>query len=255
MKNLLETLFNLMKNLIMKDKKTNNLLNHLEIIHKTCIDKAPTNITSDDTMQTLYVFGMYSIVVELTGDSYQAVKSRKELASHVMTRALLEAVVVLRNVINDPDHFYVRSQRSLAKGIKPLEYQLNNPDLIDTTKHSVEDVKKLLDKHNKLLDPKIKRVQILDDFKNAGMEYYYYTSYAFLCNYSHHDVSAILKRNIGVNVNPLDERRTQKITNLITHLILMASISLHELLETDQVDVFKDLQKKWQMIKDGIPSE
>ncbi len=230
-----------------RGKKTVALLELLEIIHKTCIDKEPKHLTYDsENMQIPYMLSMYSIAVELTGDSYQALKSRKELASHILARALLEAVVILRNVINDPDYLYVRSQKSLAKGDKPLEYLLNNPDLIDTEKHPIKDVKKQLDKHIELRDPEIKQSFIRDDFKSADMEHYYHISYAFLCNYSHHDVSAILKRNIGINVNPLSERRTQKITNLITDLILKASISLHEFLKTDQVDVFEELQQRWQ---------
>lgn len=171
----------LVKNVLMKPTETDALLDLLEIIHKTCIDKAPTRLADDsENMQVPYIFSMYSIVVELTGDSYQAVKSRKELASHVLTRALLEAVVILRDVINDPDQVNIRFQKSLAKGSKPLKYQLDNPELIDTAKHTVKDVKKLCDKHEELRDPEISQPFILDDFKNAGMEHYYYTSSRFL---------------------------------------------------------------------------
>lgn len=235
----------------MKAIKIDALLDLLEIIHKTCIDKAPTNLTYDSNMQALYTFSMYSIIVELTGDSYQALKSRKELTSHILTRALLEAVVILRNVIKDPNHVNVQFQRSLAKGCKPLKYQLDNPDLVDTAKHPVKDVKELLGKHIELRDPEIKQSYILDDFKNADMEKYYYTRYAFLCNYSHHGASAIINRPIRIEVSPLDEKDTQRLADWIADLILKASISVHEFLKTDQVDVFEDLQQKWQaMLRD-----
>jgi len=230
----------------MEAAKIDDLFDFLEIIYKTCIDKAPKNLTYDsENMQVPYMFSMYSIVVELAGDSYQAVKSRKELASCVLTRALLEAVVILRNVINDPDQVNNRFQKSLAKGVGPINYQLDNPDLIDTTKHTVKDIEKLRDKHKELRDPKFGKSLIKDDFKTADMERYYYTSYAFLCNYSHHDASAIINRPIGIKVHPLDEKLTQKITNLIADLILKASISVHKFLKTDQVDVFEDLQQEW----------
>ena len=234
-----------------RDKKMNNpyidnLLGLLETIHQTCIDKAPTELTYDsENMQIPYMLSMYSIAVELTGDSYQAVKSRKELASHVLTRALLEAVVILRNVVNDPDQVNNRFQKALAKGIMPLKYQLDNPDLIDTAKHSVKDIKKLRDKHEELRDPKFSNSLIEHDFDTAGMENYYRTRYAYLCNYSHHDASAIINRNIGINVCPLDEKGTHRLADWISDLILKASIGVHEFLGSDQSNIFQDLQQKW----------
>lgn len=240
----------------MKATKTDDLLDLLEIIHKTCIDKAPTHLTYDsETMQAPYMFSLYSIVVELTGDSYQAVKSRKELASHVLIRALLEAVVVLRNVINDPNYVYIHCQKSLAKGKKPLKYQLDNPDLIDTEKHTVEDIQELLDKGEELRDPEVAKTFIVADFENAGMKQYYYTRYAFLCNYCHHDASAIINRFIGLNVRPLDEKGTQKLADWIADLILKASIDVHEFLKTGQSSIFEDLRQKWQATFCGTPFE
>lgn len=79
--------------------------------------------------------------------------------------------------------------------------------------------------------------------------------HAFLCNYSHHDASAIINRPIGIEVRPLDEKGTRKITNLIADLILKASISVHKFLKTDQVDVFEDLQQKWQAMLRDTPFE
>lgn len=240
----------------MKATKTDALLDLLEIIHKTCKDKAPTRLTYDrENMQIPYMFSLYSIAVELTGDCYQAVKSRKELASHVLTRSLLEAVVVLCNVVNDPNYVKIHFQKGLAKGEKPLKYQLDNPDLIDKAKHTVEDVQKLLDKHEELRDPKIPKPYIVDDFINAGMKNYYYTRYAVLCNYSHHGASAIINRPIGLNVRPLDEKGTQRLADWIADLILKASIAVHEFLKTGQSNIFEDLRQKWQATVCGTPLE
>ena len=246
----------LVKNILMKATKTDDLLDLLEIIHKTCIDKAPTHLTyGSENMQAPYMVSLYSIVVELTGDSYQAIKSRKELASHVLTRALLEAVVVLCNVINDPNYVKIHFQKALAKGKKPLEYQRDNPDLIDTKRHTVEDIQELLDKGAKLRDPEIPKSYIVDDFKNADMKNYYYTRYAFLCNYSHHDASAIINRPIGLNVRPLDEKGTQKLADWIADLILKASIAVHEFLKTGQSNIFEDLRQKWKATLCGMHFE
>jgi len=236
----------------MKATKTDDLLDLLEIIHKTCIDKAPTHLTDDsENMQAPYICSMYSIVVELTGDSYQAVKSRKELASHVLTRVLLEAVVILRNVINDPNYVNILFQKSLAKGEKPLEFLRDNPDLINTERHTVKGIQELLDKGEELRDPEFAKRLILRDFEAAGMKNYYYTMYAALCNYCHHDASAIIKRHIGIEVRPLDKRGTQRLADWIADLILKASIAFHEFLESGQSNVFQDLQQKWQaMLRD-----
>ena len=236
--------------------KTNALLDLLEVIHETCIDKAPTHLTYDsENMQAPYMFSMYSIVVELAGDSYQAVKSRKELASHVLTRALLEAVVDLRNVINDSNYVNIRFQNALAKGKNPLKYLLDNPDLIDTAKHSVEDIRELLGKGEKLSDLEADKPNIKKRFKDADMENYYYTRYAFLCIYSHHDASAIINRPIRIEVSLLDEKGTQRLADWISDLILKASIAVHEFLKTGQSNIFEDLRQKWQATLCGKPFE
>ncbi|MHC4131084.1 MAG: DUF5677 domain-containing protein [Planctomycetota bacterium] len=227
--------------------KNDALLKLLESIHKTCIDKAPKQLTCDnENLQVPFMISMYSIVVELAGDSYQSVKSRKELGAHILTRALLEAVVVLCNVINEPNYVKIHFKKALAKGKKPLKYQLDNPHLINKDKHTVEDIQMLLDKGEELLNPEVAKPYILDDFENAGMKNYYYTRYAFLCNYSHHDASVIMNRPIGMEVSPLDEKSTRILADWIADLILKASIAVHEFLKTDQKRIFQDLQKKWQ---------
>jgi len=237
--------------------KTDALLELLEIIHKTCIDKAPTHLTYEsENMQAPYMFSLYSIVVELAGDSYQAVKSRKELASHVLTRALLEAVVDLRNVINNPDYVYNRFQKALIERKKKLKYLLENePDLITKGGRTPEYVEEQLDKIEKLRNPKFDDPNIRKRFKDAGMESYYDTAYASLCDYSHHDTSAIINRPIGLTVHYLDERGIRFLAGLIADLILKASIAVHEFLKTGQSNIFEDLQRKWQATLCDTPLE
>ncbi len=241
----------------MKGTKIDALLGLLEIIYKTCIDKAPKHLTNDsENMQVPYMFSMYSIVVELTDDSYQAVKSRKELASHVLTRALLEAVVDLFNVINDPDYVNIRFQKAFIERKKKLVYLLDKePDLISKVGRSPEYVEEMLGKIEKLHNTEIDKPNIRERFKGAGMEGYYDTAYASLCDYSHHDASAIINRPIGLTKHHLDERGIQFLANLIIDLILNASISVHKFLKTDQVNVFEDLKQEWNAMLRDTPFE
>jgi hypothetical protein len=239
-------LLRLVKNILMKATKTDDLLDVLEIIRKTCIDKAPTHLTYDSKeMQAPYMFSLYSVVVELAGDSYQAIKSRKELASYVLTRALLEAVVDLFNMINDPNYVNTRFQKALIERKKKLKYLVEKePDLIAKVGHTPECVKETVDKPN-----------IRKRFKDAGMEGYYDTAYAYLCDYSHHDASAIINRPIGLTVHHLDEKGIQLIASLIAELILKASIAVHEFLQTGQSNIFEDLRQKWNATLCGTPLE
>lgn len=241
----------------MKPTKTDALLHLLEIIQKTCIDKAPTHLTYDsENMQAPYMFSLYSIVVELAGDSYQAVKSRKELASHVLTRALLEAVVDLFNVINNPNYVNTRFQKALTERKKKLKYLLENePDLIAKVGRTPEYVEEILDKIEKLRNREVDTPNIRKRFKDASMEVYYDTAYASLCDYSHHDTSAIINRPIGLTEHYLDERGIQFLAGLIADLILKASIAVHEFLKTGQTNVFEDLRQKWQATFCGTPLE
>ena len=232
---------------ITRAKKIGTLLDLLEKIHKTCIDKAPTNLTYDSkNMQAPYMFSLYSIVIELAGDSYQAVKSRKELAAHVLTRALLEAIVDLFNVVNDPNYVNIRFQKALIERKKKLKYLLEKePDLIVKGGHTSKYVKEVLDTIEKLHNKEVDKPNIRERFKGADMEDYYDTAYASLCDYSHHDTSAILNRPIGLTPHYLDDNGVRFLAGLIIDLILKTSISVHKFLKTDQVDVFKDLQQEW----------
>ena len=241
----------------MKATKTDALLDLLEIIHKTCIDKAPTHLTYDSkNMQAPYMFSLYSTVVELVGDSYQAVKSRKKLASHVLTRALLEAVVELFNVINSPNYVNIRLKNTVTVKKKKLKIILEKiPDLFAKMERDPEDVKEILDKIEKLGNPEVDNPNIRKRFEDAGMERYYDTAYALLCDYSHHNPSAIINRPIRLKVHDLDERGIQLIANLIAGLILKASIAVHEFLKTGQSNIFEDLRQKWQATLYGTPFE
>jgi len=238
-------------------QKTDALLGLLKVIHETCIDKAPAHFTYDnENMQVPYMFSMYSIVVELTGDSYQAVKSRKELASHVLTRALLEAVVVLFDVIKDPNYVNTLFQQSMTERGKKIKSLLKKkPDLITKAGRTAEFLEETLDKIEKLRDPEVDKSSIRKRFEDAGMEGYYDTAYAYLCDYVHHDASAIINRHIGLTVRPLDEKGILMLTNLISELILKSSIAVHEFLKTGQGNIFEDLQQKWQVALFGKPSE
>lgn len=239
--------------------KTDSILDLFEIIHKTCIDKAPTHLTYDrKNMQGPYMFILYSIVVELANDSYQAVKSRKELAYSILTRALLEAVVDLRNVINSPDYVYNRFQKALIERGKKLKYLLEKqPDLIAKAGRTPEYVEEILAKIEKLRNPDVDKpnISIRKRFKDAGMENYYDTAYAILCDYGHHDASAIINRPIGLNARPFDEKDIPRAVDLIVDLILKASTAVHEFLKTGQSNIFEDLRQKWQATLCGTPPE
>ena len=241
----------------MKDTKIDTTLDLLETIHKTCIDKVPTSLTYDSkNMQVPYMFSLYSIAIELTGDSYQAVKCRKELASHVLTRALLEAIVDLLNVINSPDYVNTRFQKALTERKKKLKYLLEKePDLIAKVGRTPAYVEGVLDKIEELHNPEIDKPNIRKRFKDAGMELYYDTAYAHLCDYSHLDTSTIINRPIGLIEHHLDKRGTQFLVGLIVDLILKASIRFHEFLKTGQRKVFEDLQQKWQAALCDTPLE
>lgn len=222
------------------------MLDILESIRKACIDKSSPLIFDDNNIQAVYMCGIYSIVVELAGDSCQGVKARKETASHILTRALLEAVVDLFNVINNPKYVNIRFQRALTERKKKLIYlQQNEPELISQADRNAEYVEDFISNIDKLRDTDIDQPNIRKRFKDAGMEGYYDTAYSLLCDFTHHDASAILNRHIGLNVRPLDDKGVLMLSDLIAELLLNATIAVHEFLDSDQIAALKDLKLKW----------
>ena len=229
-----------------KTTSIDTLLDFLESIRKTCIDKSLPLTFDDKNTQAVYMCSLYSIVVELAGDSCQGVKARKELASHVLTRALLEAVVDLFNVINNPKYISIRFQKALVERRKKLIYlQQNEPQLISEAGRNAEYVEDVIGKIDKLRDTDIDQPNIRKRFKDAGMEGYYDTAYALLCDYTHHDASAIVNRHIGLNVRPLDDKGILMLSDLIAELLLNATIAVHGFLDSDQIKVLNDLKHKW----------
>jgi hypothetical protein len=237
---------------MMADNKTttfDSLLDFLESIRQTCIDKSLPLTFDDENSQAVYMCSLYSIVVELAGDSCQGVKARKELASHVLARALLEAVVDLLNVIKNPKYVGIRFQKALIERRKKyVNLQQGDPKLISGAGHKAEYVEDLIGKIDKLRDTDIKQPNIKQRFKDAGMEGYYDTAYAILCDYTHHDSSAIINRHIGLNVRPLDDQGILMLSDLIAELLLRATIAVHDFLDSDQIEALKDLIPKWKTI-------
>ena len=225
------------------------LLDFLESIRKTCIDISLPLAYDAKSVQPVYMCGMFSIVVELAGDSCQLVKARKELASHVLTRALLEAVVELFNVIKNPKYVDVRFQKALIERKKKLIHlQENESEIIAEVGQSPEYVESYIHRINKLRDPEIDQPNIKERFKTAGMEDYYDSAYSHLCDYAHHDASAIINRNIGLDVIPLDYKGIFMLSDLIAELLLNATIAVHEFHDSDQIEELINLKLKWKTI-------
>lgn len=233
----------------MADDKTtqfDDLLELMESIRRTCFDKSLPLIFEDNDVQAVYMCSTYSIIVELAGDCCQAVKARKELSSHVLTRALLEAVVDLFNIIKDRKYVNIRFQRALIERRKKLVYlQQKEPNLISGTGHSNDYVENVIDKIDKLRDSEIKQPSIKKRFKDAGMEGYYNSAYALLCDYTHHDASAIVNRHVGLNVRPLDAKGILMLSDLIIELLFNSTVAVHEFLRSDQITFLKNLRTKW----------
>ena len=222
------------------------LLDLLGDIRKTCIDNSSPLTFEDDDTQAAYMCSTYSIVVELAGDCCQGVRARKELSSHVLTRALLESAVDLFNIIKDPKYVDIRFERALIERRKKLVYlQQKEPNLISGTGHNTEYVEDVINRIDNLRDTKIKQPGIKKRFKDAGMEGYYDTVYALLCDYTHHDASAIINRHIGLNVRPLDDKGVLMLSDLIVELLVNSTVAIHEFLKSDQIDFLNNLKTKW----------
>lgn len=225
------------------------LLDCLESIRKTCMDISSPLSYEDNNLQAVYMSSMYSIVVELVDDAYQALKARKELASHVLTRALLEAVVDLCNVVKNPNYVIIRFQKALVERRKKLIYLMQKePELILEAGRSTEYVQSAVDKIDKLLDRHARQPSIRQRFKDADMEDYYDTGYSLLCDYAHHDGSAIVNRHIGLTVRPLSDKSLLMLSDLISNLLLKATIAVHDFLHSDRIDTLKELQSKWKVV-------
>ena len=222
------------------------LLSLLESIRKTCIDKSLPLTFNDSDLRAAYMCSMYSIVMELAGDCCEGIKARKELSSHVLVRALLEAVVDLLNIINDPKYVDSRFQRAFDERKKKLVYlQQKEPNLISAAGKNNEYVSDVIDRIDTLRDKDVDQPGIKKRFKGAGMEEYYHTAYALLCDYTHHDASAIINRPIGLHPHPLDDKGILMLSDLTFELLHKATVAVHEFLKSDQPEFLSNLKTEW----------
>jgi hypothetical protein len=222
------------------------LPNFLEFIRKKCIETSLSLSFDDKNIQDTYMQSIFSVVVELADDCCQALRQEKELASHVLTRALLEAVVDLINVIKDPDYVNIRFQKALLERKKKLRYLLENePQCIPETGHDLEYVESYIDRIDTLLKPKIAKMNIKERFIGADMEDYYDSAYSLLCDYTHHDASAIARRTFAFDTIRLDKEGMLMLSDLIAELLIKATNAVHGYLDSNQIEILEDLKRQW----------
>lgn len=229
------------------DEQFNIILSKINTIREVCINKTLPLHYDENEIQSLYALCVYSIIIELSGDCCQGLSERKDLSSHVLTRALLEAVVDLINIIKNPEYVNSRFQRALKERRKKVDYLKKNPDLVIESGHDVEYLQSIIKKIDELLDSDSKPQSVKDRFKNADMEDYYDTAYSLLCDYSHLDASTLINRQINLKNQPLDNQGILFLSDLIVDLLLKSTVSLHDFLNSKQIEDLNKLRSNWQV--------
>lgn len=224
------------------------LLVFLENILCTCTEYSLALTFNDKTKQGVYTHHMYSIAIELSGDAYKGLKSRKELASHVLTRALLEAVVDLKNIIKNPEYISIRFHKALEERKKKLLYLLKHePGIITAVGQNEEYVKSYIEKIDNLHDPNVHQPNIRERFNDAGMGDYYDTAYSLLCDYAHHDFSAVINRNLSLYEGSLNDLSILMLSDLIAKLLLDATMAVHESHGSNKIEALRALKLRWEI--------
>ena len=232
-----------------KDGSFDKLSGFLSSVRKACIKKSSLLAFNDKDFANGYTICLYSIVIELAGDCCHAVKARKERASYVLTRALLEAVVDLFNVIKNPKYVHTRFQRALVERKKKLTYlQEKEPGLISRGGRDVNYVDAAIRKIDNLRDTHIEQPNIRNRFRDADMEGYYDTAYSLLCDFCHLDASTLLSRPVGLKVSPLDDISLLMLSDLIAELLLDSTIAIHEMLGSKKSKEIEELKSRWKAV-------
>lgn len=241
-------------------------LNLLKEVHNRAVELSSQ--LSFDKKHPLHLqsVSLYGSILELSSSIAILTKDGPKTGVPIVLRSLLEAVVDLVNLCEEPTYGYYLEAREASDWVNFLGAAAhgNNPYLDQVAE--APGLKESLEKHKeKLAGLKSKGyspLQIKSKFKKAGMESEYATIYAELCTHSHNTIRALRKRHVevaddGFNVvfyrlTTLDE--IEHYLGMSVELLVQATERLHKLLNSDALEAVTALRNEVDGYKSKIES-
>ena len=139
-------------------------------------------------------------IAELHIGVIAVLNSRAQSHAPVLIRSMHEALVDLKNIVENPAHVDQIRFDNAVQALKTFKGFRDDPEMQDE-----QDVQKTLGEwfakeqktYDELSEKGFKSLTVFDKFRNGGMTGEYSTAYRFLCSFSHNDLNTLIARHAG----------------------------------------------------------
>ncbi len=150
----------------------------------------------------IYPVALYTSILELIDDSLYLNREGPKPGIPILSRAILEAFVNLKNVISDAAYIdniefeWLRSWNQIL-----TEAEAGNEYLVQITE--AEDLQSNLEKNRtrlaNLREKGVRQLQVLEKFQLAGLELEYRTIYGYMSGHSHSALQSLIGKHIDTS--------------------------------------------------------
>lgn len=145
------------------------------------------------------LIALYSSIIELSGTCCSLIDNKQGSAIPIITRAILEAYVDLKNLIDAANYGYYLELSYINEWLVVLHEAKEGKNQYLSQIHQApnlqESIKRLIAKKEQLNKEGYRKIPIEEKFRRVGMDNEYRAIYSALCAHSHNNMRALIDRH------------------------------------------------------------
>jgi hypothetical protein len=238
-----------------------NINEYLGDLHDQCLELCKQLRFDKQHKLHFALVSLYGSIIELVGCMLILIKNNAKLGIPSLFRTFLETFVEFHNLVRDPKYGYYMEASFFKEWLRVLNVarEAQNPYLSGIS--SLPNLPAIIsDQESQLHDLKTrgyKPLIIREKFKRANMLEVYTSFYNFLCTESHSNKRALINRHMNISANGYElvfyknepDNRYLCYTDFAAGLLVSATVSIHDYLESPARSQVKDFQQQLDSIR------
>lgn len=234
-----------------------------------CVDTAidlTTKVKFDaDDFRHLYPVSLYSSILELTSECLYLVREGPKPGIPILSRAILETFVNLKNVTLDVSYVEVIEFEWLSSWVQLMNEAEEGNVYLGSIAESEDLAEKRDQNQQRLADLKdkgVRKLRVIDKFEKAGLAAEYRTIYGFMSAHSHGSLQSLLDKHIDVSsgrpeVSAFIDRSVESLETYLgttCEIFMQATEAFHQYFESEYADTVAELRKVVDAHKESMVS-
>jgi hypothetical protein len=239
-----------------------DIIQYLKYLHDECLKLLPRIKFDKHHALDVTLLSLYSSLIELVGCILILMDNRGLLGVPSVFRTLLETYVEFHNLVRDPKYGYYIDANDAKEWLRVLKTARNTKNPYLSSFAGLPDLPEIITKFEKDLRSLKTRgfepLSIGARFQRADMLDEYDSVYNFLCTEAHSNKRALINRHMEIDnddyelvvyKNGLDDRYIKYYLDSAADLLVSASVSIHEKLESDALEEVGSFRHKLEAVR------